>query len=95
MLLLSLLYQAGSNTLPSKPHLSRTTSLTFNENGEQGNNYNNLITSLFLYFCYYHYYINYINVESPQPLWQDSAWSKLEKARGKVLERANSFVGTR
>eukprot|EP00596_Hydrurales_sp_CCMP1899_P000255 CAMPEP_0119051766 /NCGR_PEP_ID=MMETSP1177-20130426/73276_1 /TAXON_ID=2985 /ORGANISM="Ochromonas sp, Strain CCMP1899" /LENGTH=963 /DNA_ID=CAMNT_0007031083 /DNA_START=116 /DNA_END=3007 /DNA_ORIENTATION=- len=33
--------------------------------------------------------------ESPQALWEGSAWNKLEKSRGKMMERATSFIGTR
>lgn len=33
--------------------------------------------------------------ESSQTLWGSGKWTKLEKSRGKTLERANSFVGSR
>ena len=33
--------------------------------------------------------------EDPQALWEGSAWHKLERARGKSMERANSFIGSR
>jgi hypothetical protein len=31
--------------------------------------------------------------ESIQFLWENSAWGRLERSRGKLLERANTFVG--
>lgn len=31
--------------------------------------------------------------ESEQNLWDGSSWAKLQKSRGKMMERANSFVG--
>ena len=31
--------------------------------------------------------------ESIQFLWENSAWGRMERAKGKVMERANTFVG--
>ena len=31
--------------------------------------------------------------ESIQFLWDNSAWGRMERAKGKVMERANTFVG--
>lgn len=33
--------------------------------------------------------------ESTQQMWENSQWTKLEKSRGKMQERGNSFVGYR
>jgi hypothetical protein len=33
--------------------------------------------------------------EDPHSLWEGSSWNKLERARGKSMERANSFIGYR
>ena len=33
--------------------------------------------------------------DNPQSLWDGSAWNKLERARGKSMEKANSFIGSR
>jgi hypothetical protein len=33
--------------------------------------------------------------EKPKALWDGSAWSKLEKSKGKVMERMNSFIGSK
>ena len=34
-------------------------------------------------------------VERSQSLWESSPWAKLEKKKGKILERSNSLVGSR
>jgi len=31
--------------------------------------------------------------EREQPMWDSSSWAKLQKSRGKLMDRANSFVG--
>lgn len=31
--------------------------------------------------------------EKEQTIWEGSSWSKLQKSRGKLMDRANSFVG--